>query len=351
MVNLEYRQEIDGPVYDRLSAFLPDRVFDSHIHTALPSHIASLSDERKVSKLGFFADVASVFGYNSYEVNEAARRVLLPSQQVEGLFFGYPFPETDLDANNAYVAELILERGVHGLYIPRPDVERPELEAALDRGFSGFKPYPDLVLGKPTDDIRVADYIPAAVWQAAHERRAIVLVHLGRPGRLYDPYDIQDMTDACRRYPGARVIIAHIGRPYIPSMIRHGIPEVYKELPNLWFDICPICESGVLEVAIRDLGPGRLLFGSDSPVTYMRGRLGEWKGDRKFFSSMDLPWNVDREAPEREARYTFFMYEQLLGLQRAAAATGLSRSDVREILCDNAKGLVLQVAAGLAPSC
>ena len=339
-MKLDRKRGIDGPVYDELADFLPECIFDSHIHTALPEHITPMSDERKVSKLGFFLDVASVFGYNPYEFAQEVRTILFPNQRVEGLFLGYPFPETDLDANNAYVAGLIREHGVQGLYMPRPDAGRAELERALDEGFIGFKPYPDLVPNKTFAEIRVGDYIPATLWETAHERGAIVLVHLGRPGRLYDPYDIQDMTAACRRYSNAKVIIAHIGRPYIPSMIKDGIPENYKGLSNLWFDICPICESGVLEVAIREVGPGRLLFGSDSPITYMRGRLGEWKGDRKFFSNMDFPWNVDREPPEKEAQYTFFMYEQLLGLKKAAEATRLSRADVEAILYHNAKALV-----------
>jgi predicted TIM-barrel fold metal-dependent hydrolase len=342
-MRLDYKREIDAPIYSELMDFLPERILDSHIHTALPEHISVMTEERKVSKLGFFLDVSAVFGYNPYEFAWEVRKTLFPNQSFEGFLFGYPFPETDLDANNAYLAELIQEHGVYGLYMPRPDAERDEIERALDAGFIGFKPYPDLVPDKTFAEIRVGDYIPTALWEAAHERGAIVLVHLGRPGRLYDPYDVQDMSAACRRYPKAKVIIAHIGRPYIPSMIQDGIPESYKELPNLWFDICPICESGVLEVAIREVGPGRLLFGSDSPVTYMRGRLGEWKGNRKFFSDMDFPWNVDREPPEKEARYTFFIYEQLLGLKKAAEATGLSRAGVEDILYNNAKTLASKV--------
>ncbi len=339
-MSLDYKREVDGPVYDVLSEFLPERIFDSHIHTALPDHIAPMAENRKSSKLGFFLDVASLFDYNPYDFVQEVRAILFPNHQIEGLFFGYPFPETDLDANNAYVARLIQEQGVRGLFMPHPDAERGHLEKALDDGFIGFKPYPDLVPNKTFEEMRVGDYIPTALWETAHDRGAIVLVHLGRPGRLYDPYDIQDMAEACRKYPNAKVIIAHIGRPYIPSMIKDGIPEGYKGLSNLWFDICPICESGVLEVAIREVGPGRLLFASDSPITYLRGRLGEWKGDRKFFTDMDFPWNVDREAPEKEACYTFYIYEQLLGLKRAAERTKLSKADVEDIFYNNAKALV-----------
>ncbi|NLE44984.1 MAG: amidohydrolase family protein [Chloroflexi bacterium] len=339
MSNIEYRPEIDGPVYEALAEFLPVRVFDSHIHTGLPQHIVALSDERKKSKLGFFLDVALEFGCNAYEIAQEVRTTLFPEQMMEGLYFGFPFRETDLDANNAYVAGLIEDHGVQGLYMPRPDSTRDELEHALDAGFIGFKPYLDLVTDKSFAEMRLADYVPPALWEVTNDRGAILLIHLGRPGRLYDRYDIEDLSGACRRHPAAKVIMAHIGRPYIPSMIRDGIPEPYKALPNLWFDVCPICESGVLEVAIREVGPQRLLFATDSPVTYMRGRLGEWNGDRKFFSDMDFPWNTEREPAEKETRYTFFVYEQLLGLKKAAHATRLSSGDVEDILYNNAKAL------------
>ena len=343
MDNLGFKSDVDGAVYQELASFLPERIFDSHIHTGLPEHFSPMSPERQASKLGFFLDVAAVFGYNSYAVAQDVRRMLFPAQETEGLFFGFPFRETNLKANNGYVERLIADDAVYGLYMHHPESERHELEAALDRGFVGFKPYPDLVLGKSFAEMRLADYMPDTLWQVAHDRGAILLIHLGRPGRLYDPLDIQDMSAACRRYPHARVIMAHIGRPYIPSMIAEGIPEPYKQLENLWFDICPICESGVLETAIREVGPGRLLFGTDSPVTYMHGRLGEWKGDRKFFSDMEFPWNVDREAPDRESGYTFFLYEQLLGLKRAAETVGLAHGDVQDILYNNAKALVSNV--------
>jgi hypothetical protein len=336
----DYQPEIDDRVYQELAEFLPGRIFDFHVHTALAEQIQPMSEERKASKLGFFLDVASIFEYNHYEFARQVRAELFPKQQVEGLFFGFPFPETDLDANNAYVLKLIQTHDVPGLYMARPGAGRDELESALEAGHVGFKPYPDLVVGKTFAQIRVPDYVPTALWEVAHDGGAIVLVHLGRPGRLYDRYDIEDMTAACRRYTKARVILAHIGRPYIPSMISDGIPGPYKGLTNLWFDISPICESGVLEVAIREVGPQRLIFGSDSPLTYMRGRLGERAGDRKFFSNLDFPWNTDREGPDSEARYTIFMYEQLLGLKRAAEANSLAASDVEDMMYTNARALL-----------
>ena len=338
---LDYREAIDRTIYENeLKGFLPARIFDSHVHIGLQRHIGPLTLERRKG-VAFFLDVCASFDYNPYEFSRQVYRRLYPEQEVDALHFGYPLREVDLEANNAYLAKLIQEHGIAALYMPWPDARREELEWAIEEeGFVGFKPYPDLAYGKTRPEIRIADYISSVVWEVANERGFIILIHPNRPGRLYDYLDIKDLSAASARYPQARIVVAHIGRPYIPSMIIAGIPEEYKQTENIWFDISPICESEVLARAIEDLGPRRLLFGTDSPFTYMRGRLGEFKGERKFFTNADYVWNVERESAEKEAGYTFYQYEQLRALKRAVEKLGLSSSDVEDIMYENIKRLV-----------
>ena len=344
---LDYREEIDRPIYEKeLKGFLPAKIFDSHVHTGLRHHIGPLTLERRRG-VAFSLDVCASFDYNPYEFSRQVYRRLYPEQEVEALYFGYPLREVDLEANNAYLAKLIQEHGIAALYMLRPDAQREELERAVEeKCFVGFKPYPDLVYGKTRLEIRIAHYISPAVWEVANERGLIILIHPNRPGRLYDYLDIKDLSAASARYRQARIIFAHIGRAYIPSMIVAGIPEEYKRAENIWFDICPICESEVLARAIEDLGAKRLLFGTDSPITYMRGRLGELRGERKFFTNADYVWNVERESAEKEAGYTFYQYEQLRALKRAAEKLGLSRSDVEDIMYNSAKQLVVGASHG-----
>jgi len=344
---LDYREEIDRSIYEKeLKDFLPTRIFDSHVHMGLEHHIGPLTPDRRKG-VAFFLDVCESFGYNPYEFSRQVYQRLYPEQEVEALHFGYPLREVDLEANNTYLAKLIQEHSIAALYMAQPDAEREELEWAIEEeGFVGFKPYPDLVYGKTRPDMRIADYISPVVWEVAHERGLIILIHPNRPGRLYDYLDIKDLSAASVRYPQANIIIAHVGRAYIPSMIVAGIPEEYTRAQNIWFDISPICESEVLARAIGDLGPKRLLFGTDSPFTYMRGRLGALRGERKFFTNADYVWNAERESAEKEAGYTFYQYEQLRALKRAAEKVGLSSDDVGDIMYHNAKRLVAGASHG-----
>ncbi len=78
----------------------------------------------------------------------------------------------------------------------------------------------------------------------------------------------------------------------------------------------------VLELALRLFGPDRLIYGTDNPVFYMRGRQ-QWEGTRYLNrTSHPFMFNKEREAPEVEAQYTLYMYEALLALKEACAARG-----------------------------
>jgi predicted TIM-barrel fold metal-dependent hydrolase len=66
------------------------------------------------------------------------------------------------------------------------------------------------------------------------------------------------------RHPGARIIMAHIGGTWA---FRDGI-AVAKEHDNVWVDTSgwPMVAGGIMEVALRELGPSKLVFGTDYPL-------------------------------------------------------------------------------------
>jgi hypothetical protein len=81
-------------------------------------------------------------------------------------------------------------------------------------------------------------------------------------------------------------------------------------------------------------------FGENNPVFYMRGR--RLFSGRQYFNRTDYPFhfNRDRESSEIEARYTLYMYEELLAIRRACECLGLGRRDVEAIFFDNADRLI-----------
>lgn len=66
------------------------------------------------------------------------------------------------------------------------------------------------------------------------------------------------------RHPRARIIMAHIGGTWA---FRAGI-EVARSHDNIWADTSgwPMVAGGTMEVALRELGPSKLVFGIDYPL-------------------------------------------------------------------------------------
>ena len=71
--------------------------------------------------------------------------------------------------------------------------------------------------------------------------------------------------------------------------------------------------------ALATLGPGRILYGSDNPVFYMRGRRQYVGREYRNRTSFPFFFNQQREPPEVEAKYTLYMYEELAALHGPAS--------------------------------
>jgi hypothetical protein len=141
---------------------------------------------------------------------------------------------------------------------------REELQHCFqNEGFRGIKIHPtthDYAAYRP-------GYIP--VWEFAHERELPILIHTWgtdpkcRPA-LFDPI--------AEQYPRARLILGHSGA--MPLGIDEAI-EVARKRPNVYLDLTKsiICR-GMLEYMVNEVGPDRILYGSDLPFICGTGQLG-----------------------------------------------------------------------------
>lgn len=104
-----------------------------------------------------------------------------------------------------------------------------------------------------------------------------------------------------------------------------------------------------IELALREVGPERLLYGSDLPVALMRG-VREYRGDEYInFSDGAYTWNTPerRKPATAEAGYTLYLYEELRAFRQAAQRVGLTREQVAGVMGGNARRLVAAVREGL----
>ncbi len=137
--------------------------------------------------------------------------------------------------------------------------------AELDRviyglGLSGFK-FHSLVQGFHLND-------PLLVYplvEKAIDLDVPVYFHCGTP-IMAMPYKIQDLA---RRYPKAKLIMGHRGWDYHFDVI-----HVEQNCPGIWIETSK-CEYVNLEHSYRMGNVGRLLYGSDYPISSMAPELSK----------------------------------------------------------------------------
>ena len=239
-----------------------------------------------------------------------------------------------------------LARGWHALAVLLPSWSQEKLAEVLDRpGVIGVKPYYTLISHDAATRDRhieagIFDYLPHAHLEVLNERRAWVTLHVSKADRLPHPDNIRDVKEIRRRYPDVRLVVAHLGRCYTVPHAQEGLPPLADD-DGLHFDISAVLNPDVLRLALALFGPQRLLYGTDNPVFYMRGRR-QWEGRRYINrTSYDFHFNKgEHEPPEVEAGYTLFMYEQLRAIKQVCEELGHGPDVVSALFHDNAARLL-----------
>jgi len=79
----------------------------------------------------------------------------------------------------------------------------------------------------------------------------------------------QQWAVVAESHPGVRFVFAHIG--YYD--FGYGCVERAKRLPNIYVETSGQHEIPVIEKALRDLGPQRIIFGTDWPYKYIASEM------------------------------------------------------------------------------
>jgi uncharacterized protein len=271
---------------------------------------------------------------------------LFPNQEVHALTFGGVFQETYVGRNNDYILEGTQDAAnlACGLMVTKPEWDAQVIKDGLTAGFIGIKPYPDLAT-QSCSEPGIYDFLPKSHLAVLNEASGILMLHLPRAGRLADPDNIRELLEISKDYPYIKVIVAHIGRSFCLPTAQAGLPQVVNRT-GILFDTSANLNSDVFRFALDTIGPDRILFGSDLPITIMRG-VREHVGD-KYINYTDAPysWNNNRKSAEEESEYTYFVYEELRAIIRAVEQGGFGKEAMEKIMHSNAEHLL----AGLGVS-
>ena len=340
-------QTVNDLIYEsEISPWLPPKIVDCHVHVGLREHCGQISPKRLSENWALEVGL-----WQSWDQLRARYRMLFPEQEVSALAFGTVLPEADFAAENAYTlagASDPRDR-TWALFATRPEWNAQMIADAMSAGFLGIKPYPDLA-PQETPEVSIYDFVPKDHLGVLDELGGVLMLHLPRKGRLADPNNTRELLEIAERYPSIKLIVAHIGRAYCLPTARTGLPPL-ADATSICFDTAANLNSDVFQYALETVGPDRLLFGSDLPITMMRG-FREHSGET-YINYTDGPftWNNNRKSREEEAKYTYYIYEELRALIKAFESTGLGRDAFEKVMYTNAISLLgplLSVGAGEA---
>ncbi len=322
----------DRDLFDRqLRGFVPPDVFDAHAHlydlrTFAPAYEGLPAGEAQV---GF--DV-----YQRWQAEWMGDR--RPS---DGCFFAYPTPTLAMDAANGFLAEAVRARpGSRGLLMIRPadDPDRVGAQVAAG-GWAGFKVY-HLYSGRDdTQESAIGEFLPDWAWEIADRLGLLIMLHIVRRRSLADPDNQRYLRDYCRRFPGAKLVLAHAARGFCGAHTVEGIHSL-RGLDSVYFDTSAVCEAHPLEAILRMFGVSRLLYGSDFPIAQLHG---------KAVSVGDSYHWLYAGADGGPGKVTLVGIEALLALRQACRTLGLADGDVERLFAANARQLLGIPAPACAP--
>jgi len=119
-----------------------------------------------------------------------------------------------------------------------------------------------------------SDRVDALVGRAA-ELRAVVFQHtwIKTQGNLPGESTPTDLVALAKRHPAASIICGHTGGQW-----ELGIRAV-REVPNVSIDLAGSDPTaGFVEMAVRELGPRRVIYGSDAPGRSFASQLAKVNG-------------------------------------------------------------------------
>ena len=313
----------------RLADFVPPDSFDAHAHWYDLRHIIDDGKPFENPEVG-------------YDVMRRSTKSWMGERVIkDGLYFGWPLRTVDVQGENRFVADQVnAHPGCRGLMLIRPNDDPAEVERVLDAdGFNGFKVYHVFAEREDTFSSDQGEFLPEWAWELAHQRGLWITMHMVLPKALSDSRNLKYIQEQCRRWPGANLVLAHAARGFNASHTVDAIDGL-RGLDNAYFDTSAICEPAAFEAIIRATGTTRLMYGSDFPVSELRGTAFSIGDGFRWIYEQDLDWD---NWPHGGCPLAGI--QSLLALKQAFQTMALNDRDCERIFSTNARQLL-----GIAPA-
>jgi predicted TIM-barrel fold metal-dependent hydrolase len=308
---------------EELQDFVPDRVFDAHIHMFNPEHVPPAS---AASSPWSYADLTTLRQWSER---------LYPGRETHFLVLGTPTQGLNVTAHNRWCIEQVRQDPQSRMNrLVTPDCQVSDIERDIQEfGFIGLKPYRIYSVTGDIAQCRIEEFLPHAQLELANERGLWVTLHLSRFHGCADQLNLADLGEFTGgRYPDIKWILAHCARSFTYWPIRQAIDQL-RDMPNIWYDVSAVTDVRPLITLFSRENPQRIFFGSDGvDAMYFHGQ----------YAAMGRAWqyiDVDRfslQFPHCDGRPILAIYEQLLSMKHAAEIAQWSADQIQDLFWRNA---------------
>jgi len=341
MPAVTHATEADHELFRReLDSFVPDAICDAHVHLWAKTQLPPTGYE------AFQQLEEDVIDLAAYRRRMAE---LLPGRRVAG---GLILPgavgatgEQVRSQNELVAAEVAADQGWRGSLLVSPEMDTEYVRAEVHRlGLSGLKCYhvrsglamPGTAGHAVTWDADIPAYLPEAHVKVAHEEHLCITLHMVKARAVADPSNQHWIRHYCETYPDMQLILAHAARGFNPYHTIEGLAKL-TGLPNLWCDMAAVADVGACEAIIETLGHDRLLYGTDFPISHLRGRCVAIGDGFVWLYDDTLDW---KKVSFQPLEPVFVGLESLRVLKQAAWHCRLGDSQVEDLFCNNARRLL-----------
>jgi uncharacterized protein len=290
-------------------SWLPDVIIDCHAHCGLPEHVLSINERA-------FNHMFSTFPSFSLTESKEWHSLLHPNKKIRSLRFPKAFKGIDHRATNLYLLEQSDPQDRVALY-GLPDDPEYTIKMLQNPRVSALKMYYSYFEPPAT---KIYQYFPKVILEEAQRKGIPIILHPPRQIAMC----LDQILFLTRDFPDLWVCLAHLS---LTKSVVPGLKEAFSTIvkfPRVHFDTALMPSSEVMEMALRIIGPDRIMYGSDEPLHLIRSVpfLHPEKGERL---ATDFPYHwVDPIDYQKYRKLTVGVthahWQALLAIKKAVSA-------------------------------
>ncbi len=319
IVDYKYN-EYDFEVAKIISDFLPDKLFDAHMHIShnenlykgLANFESYYEDMRPFVKDRLLR--ANAILYPEISLKDAAQ-----------MHKSLEFTKKQLEAFPNNVAEIEV--------LPSDTVEDIE-KRLVHPNIKGLKCYHIFANRSDTFNADIEEYLPESAWEVASKRRLAITLHMVKDNVLADESNLKYIINMAKKYPDATLILAHAARAFAAWTVFDTVDKL-KDLDNVWFDFSGVCESPAIQYILKKIGTTRCMWGTDFPVSSLAGKCISIADSFYWINADDI--NSFKSKTQFKAWHV--ISEEFMALRQAFILADITPSQIEDVFYNNAEKL------------